>query len=70
MSAFEVRCWNWYQENVNRFTLEAGVLGELIREEGLRGAARKLFIRALGLIHAALELVEVEKARAKKAAGE
>jgi len=70
MSAFEVRSWNWHQENVNRFTLEAGVLGEFIREEGIRGAARTLFIRALGTIHATLELVEIEKARAKKAAGE
>ena len=70
MSAFEVRSWNWYQENVNRFTLVAGALGDLIRDEGTRGAARKLFIRALGIIHATLELVEVEKARAKKAAGE
>ena len=70
MSAFEVGCWNWYQENVNQFTLEAGALGDLILEEGLRGAARKLFLRALGLIHAALELVEVEKAKAKKAARE
>ena len=70
MSTFEVRCWNWYQENVNRFTLAAGALGEFIREEGIRGPARKLFIRALGTIHATLELVEVEKAVAKKAAGE
>lgn len=67
MSTFEVRCWNWYQENVNRFTLEAGALGDLIREEGIRGAARRLFIRALGSIHATLELVAAEKA--KKAAG-
>jgi hypothetical protein len=68
MSAFEVRSWNWYQENVNRFTLQAGALGDLIRDERIRGAARKLFIRALGIIHVTLELVAAEKV--KKAAGE
>ena len=70
MSAFEVGCWNWYQENVNRFTLEAGALGDFIREDGLLGAARKLFIQALGMIHATLELVAIEKAKAKRAARE
>ena len=68
MSAFEVGCWNWYQEIVNRFTLQSGALGVLILDERIRGAARRLFIRAIGAIHVTLELVAAEKA--KKAAGE
>lgn len=67
MSAFEVACWNWSQDYVNQFTLESGTLAELIREERLRGTAKKFFIRALSLICETFERVAIEKH--KRAAG-
>lgn len=72
MSTFEVRCWNWYQENVSQFLMDSGATGlELHRLlDRLEEGARVLFRRAVGLIHATLELVAVEKAKAKRAAGE
>lgn len=69
MSAFEVACWNWYQEMVNPLILAGGALGDLIRAERLRGPARGLFIRALGLIHETLERVGAEKAEAARKRG-
>ncbi|MEN6560861.1 MAG: hypothetical protein ABFD52_08820 [Acidobacteriota bacterium] len=66
MSAFEIACWNWYQENVNGFTLAAGALGPFLLEEGLKGAARAFFVRAAGLIYETFERVGLEKAKAAK----
>jgi len=68
MSEFEVACWNWSQEYVTRFTVQSGSLPEFIRDEQLRGAAKKLFIQALSLIYETLEKVGIEKH--KKAAGD
>ena len=69
MGSFEAACWNWYQETVNSFTVKGGVLGELVRSERLSGAAKRLFIRAVGLIDEMGERVGMEKARALKQAG-
>jgi hypothetical protein len=69
MSPFEAACWNWFQENVNPFTVKAGAVGGFIARERLRGAARGLFIRAVGMIDEMFERVSWEKAKAAKAAG-
>lgn len=69
MSAFEAACWNWHQEMVNSFSMESGVAGELVREERLRGAAKRLFIRALGAIHGTIGRVELERMKSKREAG-
>lgn len=66
MSAFETACWSWYRDLVNPFTLESGAMGDLIRDEGLAGAAKKLFIRALGLIHEAVERIRAERTKAMR----
>lgn|GEM_PF-2325622 len=67
MSAFEIACWNWYQENVNGFTLASGALGPFILEEELKGPAKSFFVRAAGLIYETFERVSLEKAKAGKA---
>lgn len=66
---FEAACWNWHQAMVNSFTMESGVVGELVRDERLRGAAKRLFVRALGLIHGTLYRVEMDRMKAKREAG-
>lgn len=51
LTEFERFCWTWYHENVNAFTLEAGVAGDAIKELGLAGLRRRLFLTALNMIH-------------------
>jgi hypothetical protein len=70
MGPFEAACWNWFQENVNPFTVKAGAVGGFIAGERLSGAARVLFIRAVGAIDEMFERVGWERAKAAKAAGD
>ena len=51
LTKFERFCWNWYFENINQFTLEAGIAGENIKELGLKGMMKNLFLRALNMIY-------------------
>jgi hypothetical protein len=69
MSAFEAASWSWYHDSINPFTMESGAVGDLIRDEGLKDGARKLFLRALGLIHEVIERVNIEKTKAQRQGG-
>lgn len=67
LSEFEVAVWNWYWENVTMFTLRAGAVAALIAEE-TRGVSRQtkaFFIRALSMIDATMEAVDVERRKIK-----
>lgn len=60
---FEQVAWNWYQLNVSGFALEAGLVADEVRAEGLTGLARRLFVRALGMIHGAMVQEARERSR-------
>jgi len=60
MSEFEQFVHNWYFENVNLFTLETGMLSELIRELDLQGITKRLFLRACNLIYQFQKSIEKE----------
>ena len=53
MSAFELTAWNWYQETVSPFALEAGLVAEMFKGLGLAGKVQALFFKALNEIHRA-----------------
>ena len=53
----------WYYANVNTFTLEAGVMGELIRDVGLTGMDRQLFLRAQSMIYTSQQVIAHMKAQ-------
>jgi len=68
MSAFEVACWNWHQENVNQVMMESGAAGLALYSASnrLSGVVRTLFIRAIDSIYQTFKAVEMEKYKARK----
>ena len=60
MSAFEAGCWNWYSQNVNPFSMEAGIVGDLFVRLRLDGC-RALFLSAMNKIHNAFAIVQHER---------
>ena len=61
LTEFEAFCLVWYYENVSYFTIQTNVLGEMVKELGLKGLRRKLFFRAMNMIHNAELSIEIEK---------
>ncbi len=61
MSAFEVAAWIWYQDTVSTFSLTAGIVAEAFRELQLRGELRKIFMKALDMIHLSESTILAEK---------
>lgn len=61
MSAFEVACWGWYVGNVNAFSMEAGIVGEMFRDLGLRSKLKSMFLRALSEIHATFDAIQAAR---------
>jgi hypothetical protein len=61
LSAFEIGIWNWYGENVNHFTLEAGIVAGEFRQTGIRGPARWMALSALNAIHLMFQTVAAER---------
>ena len=70
MSAFESASFNWYFENVTRFTRETGMVGDLIRSERLAPTALKLFMRALGKLYKTMDKIAGEQVKAEPAGEE
>jgi hypothetical protein len=66
MSRFELACWNWYHANVNSLVLAGGALGWLIWQERLKGATKRLFVQAQGMIHDMYERISAEAMKARK----
>jgi len=54
----------WFNENVNLFARDFGLMDELIKETGLEGERKSAFIRKLDVIYAHSVKMEIEKARA------
>lgn len=65
MSAFETACHNWYFENVTRFAAEAGMVAEIVRSEGFAPTALRMFLKALNMVHVAVNRITREQARAE-----
>lgn len=65
LTEFEAFCLTWYYENVGYFTIQANVLGELVKELKLKGAKRILFFRAMDMIHVAESHIDAERQRKK-----
>lgn len=65
MSDFEVMAWTWYCDNVAPFTMAAGMVGTLFSQITWTtgDGARRLFLRALCMIHDTFDLIRYEKMR-------
>ena len=63
MSLFEIAIWNWYNENVNRFTLESGFVADELRRMRIRGPIRRLVLAGLNDIYLTFEIIALEKKR-------
>lgn len=66
MSPFEMAAWSWYWDNVSDFAEEMGIVADAFKEEGLRGSARRFFLRALGMIWRKVQEVRAENVKAEK----
>ena len=62
LTCFETFCLNWYFRNVNQFTMEAGIMGDYIREIGYKGIERGIFLKALNMIHQNNFMIQNERA--------
>ena len=65
-SAFETGIWNWYFENVNRFTLETGIIAEEFRRASPTRIFRKIVLAGLNAIYLAFRDVAEERAESEK----
>jgi len=63
MSKFELACWNWYCDNVSPFALEAGIVGEMFRGEGLVGGIKAMFLTAMNSIYQAMNFIQADMQR-------
>jgi hypothetical protein len=63
LTDFEGFCLAWHYENVNNFTIEAGILGEAVKELKLSGVKRRLFSKAQNMIRYNTLVIEAEKQR-------
>lgn len=63
MSPFEISCFNWYFQNVTRFARDAGLVADLIRQEGMEPKAFKLFVQAMDLIYGTMERIAADRVR-------
>lgn len=63
MSAFESASFNWYFQNVTRFVRVTGMLGDLIRLEGLAPLALRLFLKAQNMIYGTMDDITAELAK-------
>jgi hypothetical protein len=70
MNAFEAACLDWFRLNVSPATIGTGLVAELFREEGLKGMAKRFFIRAFSLIYEVYERVDLEKMKATRRSGD
>jgi hypothetical protein len=61
MSRFEVACWSWYADNVNAFAMEAGIVGEMFRDLGLKSKLKSMFLSALNEIHFTFDAIRAAK---------
>jgi hypothetical protein len=55
MSAFERWTVGWYEDHATPFAMKSGIMPFEIERTGYSGLTRRLFIKALGLIHEARE---------------
>ena len=61
MSEYEAACLSWYADNVTPFTMEGGIVGQLILALGLEGKALALFLRAMNMIRQAFQGIEADR---------
>ena len=65
LTAFERFCFLWYRTNVNQFTFDAHLVGELVRELDLKKATKTIFFKATNLIYQNDLKISVEKSKEK-----
>ena len=51
LSEFDRFCLGWFSIHVSRFTMEANILGELMKGLGLSKAGLELFLLKMGVIY-------------------
>ena len=63
LTGFEAFCLAWYFDNVSSFSMDAGLVGELVRDLELAGLTKTIFLRAVNLIY--IDQMKIRNARAK-----
>ena len=54
-------CLHWYYANVNPFTMEAGLIGELVKDIKLMNPAKTLFLEAINMIYQTNQVIRQER---------
>jgi len=53
--------WNFYHDYVSGFVQDFGLMPMLIKNMGLHGKAKQLFLKKLGMIHASMLRIQQKK---------
>jgi hypothetical protein len=64
LTEFELFSLEWYRSNVNQFSFDAHLIGELIKELGLTKETKTIFLKTTNMIY--ISDTEIAKARARK----
>lgn len=51
LTEFELFCIIWFRTNINQFAFDAHLIGEFIKELGLKDTTKALFMKAVGMIY-------------------
>lgn len=51
MSLFEISCLEWFYSNINKFTIRMQIIGDLVRDAGMNGGDKTLFLQAMNIIY-------------------
>lgn len=68
LSEYEAACLAWYYDNVLPFTMEVGMVGQLILALGLEGKALAMFLRAMNMIRQAFLGIESDRLKRQQEA--
>lgn len=64
LTEFELFIVAWFRTNVNQFAFDAHLVGDLIKELGLKKETRPIFLRAVNMIYQ--NDLQISAARARK----
>lgn len=68
LSPYEGACLTWYSDHVTPFTMQGGIVGQLILALGLEGKALALFLRAMDMIRSTFQDIELEHLKRQREA--
>lgn len=68
LSPYEAACLAWYLDHVLPFTMESGLVGQLVLALGLEGKALAFFLRTMNLIRQAYLGIEADRLKRQREA--